>query len=60
MNMSYCRFQNTANDLADCLDNWHDDLSEEEAAAKKRLIKTCRMILEEVEHDGDEVEEDEE
>ena len=40
-NMSYCRFQNTVNDLDDCADNMSDraDLSDEEARARKRLIK---------------------
>jgi hypothetical protein len=41
--MSYCRFQNTLNDLIDCYDNIeNDDLSEDEEIAKKRLIKICR------------------
>jgi len=53
-NMSYCRFQNTLHDLRDCHDNLDDrDLSEEEAQARKRLIKECREIVEETE--GEEV-----
>lgn len=24
-NMSYCRFQNTAKDLRDCIENWYGD-----------------------------------
>jgi len=24
-NMSYCRFENTANDLQECVDNWELD-----------------------------------
>lgn len=45
-NMSYCRFQNTVNDLQDCYDNMDDEdkLSEEEQRARKRLIKMCRDI----------------
>jgi len=27
-NMSYCRFQNTLMDLRDCIENWDDELSE--------------------------------
>lgn len=45
-NMSYCRFQNTADDLADCLDNIEDDnLSPEEEKARRRLVRLCAEIL---------------
>lgn len=41
-NMSYCRFENTVGDLVDCCENMDaKDLSEEEARARKSLIKTC-------------------
>lgn len=54
-NMSYCRFQNTLEDLHDCYDNlYDDDLSEEETRARKRLIKLCKAIVDECE---DELEE---
>ena len=45
-NMSYCRFTNTLEDLRDCYDNIDDieDLSEEEARARERLIKLCKDI----------------
>lgn len=48
-NMSYCRFQNTLDDLKDCaeaLDNPRDDqeLSPEELKAKKELIELCTQI----------------
>ena len=49
-NMSYCRFRNTLSDLHDCGDALDDiggdlsELSEEEAAAAKRLIAMCRQI----------------
>ena len=52
MNMSYCRFQNTYLDLKDCLeylqDNYFEtrDLSEEEKDALKRLVETCKEIIE--------------
>ena len=46
-NMSYCRFENTHNDLRDCLDNW--DLDEEashyEIKAKKDIINLAREIV---------------
>lgn len=48
MNMSYCRFQNTLQDLIDCHENIYDaDLSKEEARARKRLIEICIQIGEE-------------
>ena len=44
-NMSYCRFQNTLGDLRDCDDDFEDgDLSEEEARARKALVKLCQEI----------------
>lgn len=44
-NMSYCRFRNTLEDLRDCYDNMDDnDLSDEERAARRRLIKLARQI----------------
>jgi hypothetical protein len=54
-NMSYCRFRNTLKDLQDCADviNETDDLSLEEAAARKRLIRLCRDIAEETEGEED-------
>lgn len=54
-NMSYCRFHNTASDLADCaaaLDETDRDgdeaepLSRDEAQALKRLVGLCRQIVE--------------
>ena len=44
-NMSHCRFQNTLGDLRDCNDHLSDEnLSEQEAAARLRLIKLCKDI----------------
>jgi hypothetical protein len=52
-NMSYCRFHNTLEDLKDCYDNLDDnDLSEEEARARTRLIKLCKQIVESAEWSG--------
>ena len=54
-NMSYCRFENTASDLADCLEHIGDDedeMSEYEKAGKKRLLKLCAQIAEDY---GDEL-----
>lgn len=49
-NMSYCRFQNTLDDLRDCetaieeLQNPKEELSAEEYAAYRALIRMCRRI----------------
>ena len=52
-NMSYCRFQNTLSDLRDCYDNLDDnDLSEEEAKARKRLVKVCQSIVDDADFCG--------
>jgi hypothetical protein len=47
-NMSYCRFQNTLNNLLDCYEHIdNEELSEEEEKARKRLIDICTQIAEE-------------
>ena len=52
-NMSYVRFSNTLADLRDCYNNMDDDdLSDEEAKARERLIKLCAKIAEEY-NEGD-------
>jgi hypothetical protein len=58
-NMSYCRFQNTLSDLADChnalgeiFDADHGKLSEDELHAARRLIETCGEILQLVAEHG--------
>lgn len=45
-NMGYCRFRNTVTDLADCAENLNEELSEDEARARKRLIKLAYEIVE--------------
>ena len=51
-NMSYCRFENTAGDLGDCIDairDWEDeckDLSDYEVRALEDLLIGAREILE--------------
>lgn len=46
-NMSYCRFQNTLEDLRDCYDNLDDDCSEkrQEARARIKLVELCQQIV---------------
>ena len=52
MNMSYCRFRNTLNDLRDCYYNLDDeDLSPEEQDAKEKLVALCKDIAEYFEDD---------
>jgi len=50
-NMSYCRFQNTAQDLRDCANNLHDDdLSKDEKQARAQLIRIAREIVQEADN----------
>ena len=51
MNMSYCRYRNTLNDLNDCFEQMDiescggkDDLSRDESRAKENLIELCAQI----------------
>jgi hypothetical protein len=47
-NMSYCRFENTANDLEDCMEHMYDDtLSNSEESARQRIIQMAREIFDE-------------
>lgn len=45
-NMSYCRFENTANDLEDCFDNFEDNLEWSEFSSRKRIVELARQIIE--------------
>ena len=58
-NMSYCRFENTAVDLSDCLEHIEDDLEGYEFKARKRLISLARRIADYDEDDFTEVKEEE-
>ena len=53
-NMSYCRFENTANDLQDCLNAINrgetDELNEYEVQGLQRLIDLCNDIINEEEY----------
>ena len=48
--MSYCRFQNTAQDFQDCIDAIHEEeaneLSAEEANALSRLLDQAKELIE--------------
>jgi ribosomal protein S14 len=52
-NMSYCRFENTSNDLDDCLEHIEDALDSYEHRAREKLIETCKAILEQLGADVD-------
>ena len=55
MNMGYCRFHNTLQDLRDCNDHlWDKELSEEEARDRKRLIDLCKEIAAEFAEEDEE------
>ena len=49
-NMSYCRFENTANDLDDCLyaieDGKYEDLNSYEQGGLSSLLTLCEKVLE--------------
>ena len=59
MNMSYCRFENTVNDMIDCIDNMEIDeyASAYEKRARKEFVELCVQVAEEY---GYELEEDNE
>ena len=53
-NMSYCRFQNTLQDLRDCYESMDDkDLSDEEKRARRSLLKLCAKIADDYVVDGE-------
>ena len=43
--MSYCRFENTAQDLEDCLEHFGEDLSGDEFKARNKIIEMAREII---------------
>lgn len=48
-NMSYCRFENTSKDLADCAQHMGDELENDyEINARRHLLDLCKEILEDV------------
>jgi hypothetical protein len=44
-NMSYCRFENTAKDLEDCLECFDDELSKTEDKARNNIIEMALRIV---------------
>ena len=57
MNMSYCRFENTVNDMMDCINNMDisESASEYEKRARKRFVELCAQV---VEDHGEELEDE--
>jgi len=53
-NMSYCRFENTANDLADCVNairrGQTEDLNQYEVQGLRRLLNLCNDIIDDEEY----------
>lgn len=56
-NMSYCRFENTVNDLKDCYDHMDeiDDMSEHETKARERLLLLCKQISDDYDLDIEDI-----
>ena len=50
MNMSYCRFENTYNDLLDCFENiWNEAKNERDERYRVRMIRFLKEQLNEIE-----------
>tara|TARA_R100001591_G_C4316840_1_gene174398 strand:- start:61 stop:255 length:195 start_codon:yes stop_codon:yes gene_type:complete len=53
-NMSYCRFENTANDLTDCVNairsGQTEDLNQYEVQGLRRLLDLCNDIIDDEEY----------
>lgn len=53
MNMSYCRFYNTLQDLKDCwyhIEELSWDMSDDEFDARKKLIQLCQDIAQDADY----------
>ena len=60
MNMSYCRFENTYNDLIDCIENMYEEAgNERDERYRVRLLQLMEEVVESGEVDAvlDEIEE---
>jgi hypothetical protein len=45
-NMSYCRWENTLNDLQDCVDSFHEGVSNEyETRARRQMMEVAEELL---------------
>ena len=56
MNMSYCRFENTFNDLIDCFDNiWEEAENERDERYRKNMIQFLKERIDEIEELSEEL-----
>jgi len=56
MNMSYCQFENTFNDLIDCFDNiWEEAENERDERSRKRMIRFLKERIDEIEELNEEL-----
>jgi len=59
-NMSYCRFENTLNDLRDCayeIEEWDSEENGEMSSSEKRALENMVMVMEGMISNGDIIEE---
>ena len=55
-NMSYCRFENTFNDLIDCFDNiWEEADNMRDERARKQMIRFLKERIDEIEELNEEL-----
>lgn len=55
-NMSYCRFENTYNDLLDCFENiWEEAENERDERSRKRMIQFLKERIDEIEELNEEL-----
>ena len=58
--MSYCRFENTLNDLRDCayeIEEWDSEENGEMSSSEKRALENMVMVMEGMISNGDIIEE---
>ena len=55
-NMSYCRFENTYNDLLDCFDNiWEEAENQRDERSRKQMIRFLKERIDEIEELNEEL-----
>lgn len=55
-NMSYCRFENTFNDLIDCFDNiWEEAENDRDERSRKQMIRFLKERIDEIEELSEEL-----
>lgn len=52
--MSYCKFENTYQDLQQCYHDWNEANNDEEVLYRRLVFKLCQSIVKECSLDGDE------